>query len=165
MRKAPRRAAYSLIELLVVLTIIAALFTLAMGAFLSWGRATSVRTAAYNCTTTLDLARQWAITHRTPATVELFNDGPQGIYTIRGVFGDVDTPRLVCPTNRLPNAVLFSSPTPPTLIFSPDGSADWEPQQEVTCTIIMREFGPPTEVALASTITVSRLTGYIGDAE
>ncbi len=148
--------------MLVVLGIVATLFSLAIGAYLSWGRNTAVSTASQGCITTLDLARQWAVTHRTPAIIDLINDGKQGTFTISGITDGSEQPRLITSTNALPDGIVFSDTTPETITFHPDGSAQWEPEDPLYCDIIMREYGVPEESAMAATVTVSRLTGYIG---
>ncbi len=157
--------AYTLLEMLMVMTIVAIIFTIAIGSYISWGRSTNIATASRNCTTTLDLARQWAVTHRTPAIIDFHNSDSQGRYTISAITGDNREPILINPTNRLPQGVIFSDPTPDRLIFLPDGSAYWEPEDPLRCSIVMREYAMPEQNALASTVTVSRLSGYIEISE
>ena len=64
-----RRASFTLVELLVVMGIFALLMVMAIPGFLRRGSGTSAQGAVSRLKATMNLARQWAVTRRTPTYV------------------------------------------------------------------------------------------------
>ncbi|MBI2440118.1 MAG: GspH/FimT family pseudopilin [Lentisphaerae bacterium] len=62
------RAAFTLLELLLVMVVVVTMLTLSLPAFINIGRGMSMRTAVNSVYATLALTRQWAITHREEIT-------------------------------------------------------------------------------------------------
>lgn len=153
---------YTLVELVVVLSIIAALTTLTVGAYLSMGRVSSVEAATQTFSASIDFTKNWAVARRTPAKMAFFNDETHGYYTISTLSNDTHTSSFITPTNHLPRPIVFDYPSATSLLFTARGHADWDPETDTEFTIILREMGPPEGMAFSSTITISRATGYIG---
>ena len=61
-------AAFTLVELLVVMVIAVVIMAVSLPSFLSMGRGAGMRTAVNNVRSTVALSRQWAITHREQIT-------------------------------------------------------------------------------------------------
>lgn len=70
---------FTLIELLVVIAIMVIMLLFAAPAFQDIGRGNRMRSAVHQLTTTLNLARQWAITKREPVYV-IFPDDHKSLY-------------------------------------------------------------------------------------
>ena len=67
--------AFSLIELLVVVALIGILLGITLPSFMNMGEGLSMQTAVQQLTSTLSLARQWAIAHREETSVVFVDDG------------------------------------------------------------------------------------------
>lgn len=79
-RPACHKSGFTLIELLIVISIAVILMLLTVPAFLDIGRGSKMQAAVSQLNTTLNLARQWAITHRERVHV-LFPDDYANLYT------------------------------------------------------------------------------------
>lgn len=153
----------TLIELVAVMSIMALIFSLAIGAYLSWGRVTALSSAETRLISSLGLARQWAISHREPTTLSATNLTDAGAYAI---FADN---RLVGgPSNVLAHSIRFERLTPdayPSVTFRPDGScagSDEEWQNTMTRVFILTEPRESDQATpLKRRIEVHRLTGHI----
>jgi prepilin-type N-terminal cleavage/methylation domain-containing protein len=116
-----RRAAFTLIEMLAVVAIVAILIALTLGSYSSWGRSAGMRVAAANLRSSLNLARQWAVTHQVRTSFTCGNAGSplRGFYVISdATWGDIGR------TNYLAVGVVFPNGWTRTLQFRPDGSCE-----------------------------------------
>lgn len=67
-------AAFTLIELLFVMVVAVVIMTVSLPSFISMGRGAGMRTAVNSVSSTIALARQWAITHREQITFVAMNN-------------------------------------------------------------------------------------------
>lgn len=65
------KKAFTLIELLVVMVIAVTIMAVALPSFFSMGKGMAMRGATQSVRSTVSLARQWAITHRSGVAVQL----------------------------------------------------------------------------------------------
>jgi len=70
-----KKNAFTLLELLVVMVIVAVISAVAIPSFFSMGKGMAKRTATSNIHSTISLSRQWAITHREQVTFVLSKNG------------------------------------------------------------------------------------------
>ena len=151
------RRAFTLIEMLTVLAIIAFIMGLSIGAFRDFGRGAGMRGSMLHAKSGFNMARQYAITHRIHTTIHYANlDGEaQGYYYIM-----IPTNRLVGTTNYLSSGVAFSTgsgfETNP-VTFNFDGSCR---DDATSITIGLEEWGMSTN-GLTGTLRLNTLTGRI----
>ena len=150
------RFGFTLIELLAVLVIMAIMMSIAVLAFLKIGHAAGMRAAVLNVQSTLNLARQNAITYRvrtkfTYGNVESDTQPLVGYYTMttNGV--------LIGKTNLLDVGIVFTNPGSGSLEFKFDGSCQGL-AIETNILISERDKGAN---ALSNAITVYPLSGRI----
>jgi prepilin-type N-terminal cleavage/methylation domain-containing protein len=115
-----KRAGFTLVEMLAVVTIMAIMMAIAVGAFMSFGRGAGLRGSTMNVQTSLNLARQRAITYREKTLFAYGNlgDPARGWYTLttNGV--------LIGGTNYLSDGLVFTNPAAGSFVFDLDGSCD-----------------------------------------
>ena len=160
MTSTPKRG-FTLIELLAVMSIAALLLAVALGASLSWGRSTGMRSSVVNVKSSLALARQWAITHGTRTLFTYANTPPpqeRGYYIITSPsYGNLGN------TNYLARGLVFTNIFMNPIEFRSDGicggtASSWPPSGN-SGEIVLYEQNKGAN-GLSSTITVFRLTGY-----
>jgi prepilin-type N-terminal cleavage/methylation domain-containing protein len=119
------RSAFTLIELLAVMAIMGLMMGLAVAAFKDMGRGTGMRGATLQFKTHMGLARQNAITRRTPVKLVFGNAGDAR--GARGFFYLASGSLPLSATNFMPAGVQFSGLDIGTLFavqFKTDGSID-----------------------------------------
>lgn len=134
---------FTLIELMVVMTIMAIMMGVAMVGFSDWGRGTGMQGATMNVKSSIALARQWAITHRKKTTIVCTNN----YYVISCGVDNVGG------TNYLPEGLEFVDGV--DLAFKLDGSCRGS---NLPREITIRESGMETNY-LKEIIQVYPLTG------
>jgi Tfp pilus assembly protein FimT len=139
-----------MIEILCVLAIFVILLSIAVASSVHWGRATRMRGSIQAARSSLDQARQWAVTHGAPTAFVFANapNLPRGYFVVasssQGVIGT---------TNYLASGIVWDGTTG-SIAFLPDGSAD-EPADRL---LVLSEANRGA-AGLVSTITVYRVTG------
>jgi prepilin-type N-terminal cleavage/methylation domain-containing protein len=96
--------AFTLLELLVVMTIIVIIMAVGAPVFFTLGRSMALNTEVNNVAANLSLARQWAITHKEKVTFEW--NGTNFSYSITG-----DRTGNIFTTNLLPEVKFIDSGT------------------------------------------------------
>jgi Tfp pilus assembly protein FimT len=131
-----KRAGFTVIELVGVITILAILLASIVGSYLGWGRAGALDGASGALLSGLAQAREIAITQRETVGVICGNTAPPG-RAARGYFvlavvtnaQDTAVPYEydLAPTNYLPGNVLIGETFPqsrkPVILFTPEGVA------------------------------------------
>ncbi|MEI6972299.1 MAG: prepilin-type N-terminal cleavage/methylation domain-containing protein [bacterium] len=148
---------FTLIELLVVMVIMAMMMAIGVVAFMQIGYAAGLRASVLNVQSTLNQARQNAITYRTRtefaySNMESDTQPLVGYYVIRGDDGD-----LIGATNRLDIGIIFTNPVAGSFIFRLDGSCNAAGFEE-NITLIERDKGSK---ALSNSITVYSMSGRV----
>ena len=121
-------SAFTLIELVSVLAIVAVLLTMVLGAYAGWGRATSIDGAAGILAAGLGHARELAITQRVDTRVAWRNVArpgrpPHGVFDISSLGENTNEVPVVCtPSNALPADVRFRGDVEAAIEFRPDGT-------------------------------------------
>lgn len=148
------RKAFTLIELVSVLAIVCVMLTVALGAYISWGRTGSLDAAANQLAAALDHARELAITQRLNTQVICSNTNfpgrpNRGVYALfiqRSETNDVTDVVPAAPSGLLPPDVWMpaASASQITITFLPDGTCD-----------------PVTNLVVAASSTGSPLTPRI----
>ncbi len=144
---------FTLVELIMVMTIMLIMLGLAIGNMNEWGRASGLRGSVTRVRGGLNQARQRAITRREPTTFAYVSN----VYLIR------EREVLVGQTNLLPRGFRFTNATPEQIEFLTDGrcndtSTNWPPNA-MTRRIVIRESDRPKPQSV--TLMVYRTTGYI----
>lgn len=117
-----KRSAFTLVELLVVVGIIATLLVLVVPAFTGLGRGQSMRSAVTQLRTTISLARQWAVT-KNETTYVVFPDDdltyspPGGVaMALRSYAVWAERSGYISEWRYLPPGVVFNSTQPHPVI-------------------------------------------------
>ena len=161
----PFRRAFTLIELLMVIAVIAILIGLSSPAFMNMGRGAGLNGATTSVRSTLSLLRQWAITHREEATFAYFTDCgtnfPDSYYYATNASGVA-----IISTNyndkyngspRLPLDVMFGESG--AITFKTDGGLA---SGAMTTNIVINMRAPPAGATKTNmTIKINGLTGGI----
>lgn len=147
---------FTLIELLAVLVIMAMMMSVAVVAFFQITHAAGMRASVVNMQSSLNLARQNAITYRvrtlfTYGNMESSNELAVGYYVI------TTNGAMIGWTNRLNIGVVFTNPQSGSLQFTLDGSCAGL-AVETNIMLMERDKGAK---ALSNMITVYPLTGRI----
>ena len=149
----PFAAAFTLIEMICALAIIAVLIAMALVSAVDWNRGAALRAAALETHACLNLSRQTAVAAGTPAW---FVSGATNSAIGRGWYAVATNPSSppVGFLHGLPAGCRFADDTSWQIRFDPDGSCS------ATCDVfvIIREIRPANY--LAATILVYRATGY-----
>jgi prepilin-type N-terminal cleavage/methylation domain-containing protein len=156
-RKTSTSDGFSLIELMMVLGIISLLIAIGIGAYLEWGRISSIKASALVVKSGLNTAREWAVSQNRPAYLSCSNAGTplRGIYTI-SVNGE-----LIGHTNFLSEGIIFSTDSVTLIRFNVDGTCDSAGYEtNDTFDIILLETGRPILSAQMMTVRISRISGY-----
>lgn len=151
--KSARRSGITLIELLVVIAIMAIVASLSIPAFTGMGRGAAMRGAVAEITSTLALARQWAITKREPVTFDYGNDSTGAFYSVSVYVIDptgVDT-TFIQSAKYLDIGIYFADND--SMTFKTDGGLE---QGSTTHRITITNIQ-----AITNIITVNGLTGGI----
>ena len=145
-----RRRAFTLIEMLCVMAIFAILLSIAAAASVHWGRATRLRSSVRKAASSLDHARQWAVTYRMPTAFAPANDAGvlRGCYLITNA-----GQRVIGVTNYLASGIVWAGNLEP-VVFLPDGCADVPGDRQ----FVLSETNKGAR-NLAVTLTVYRVTG------
>ena len=145
--------AFTTIELLCVMAIAMILLGIALASSMDWGRGIGMRTSSTNTRSSLDTARQWAITHRISTDWICTNDYPEE----RGyaVILPGGTERLGN-TNYLSKGIIFDTNSIGKITFTPDGSCD-NAANNINIVLLENER---RDLGIHTTITVYRTTGY-----
>jgi prepilin-type N-terminal cleavage/methylation domain-containing protein len=150
------QSGFTLIELMTVMMIMALMMFIAVGAFKDFGRSVGMRGASLGVKTSLNMARQRAITHRDRIYFVYGTDTnsmpKKGYYYVRNDEEDLSN------TNFCPKGTYFEGPDS-KIEFKLDGSCDaktgiWN--GSVSYIGIREEQGVSY---LARTVSVFRLTG------
>jgi prepilin-type N-terminal cleavage/methylation domain-containing protein len=148
---------FTLVELLSVMAIMTIVLSIAVGAAMDWGRGTGMRGAARNVKSSLDLARQWAMTRGVTTTFLCGNavSAGRGYFLITNAFG------MFGNTNYVAQGVGFAAGATARIDFLPDGScagadAEWP---NGCAALVLRELSRG-EAGLSATVRVYRTTGY-----
>ena len=154
------RQAFTLIELMAVLVIMVIIMGVAVGGFLSWGKSAGMRGSVLNVKSSMDLARQRAITFRERTTFTYGNTTNfpiRGWYTVkRPAKGNPSVLKLIGVTNYVADGVIFanSSEMPYSFTYRMDGTCGGMMQESFL--LQGRETG--TNV-MYTIVTVYPLTG------
>ena len=141
--------AFTLIELLAVMTIMIILLSIAAAASVQWGRSARMRSARRKTIASLKMTRNWATTRNTKARFIPGDNGNHQSFCTRFSprYGTLGT------TQYLAKGIGWW--TPPAFIeFNPDGTCPTNTE------LILYEINKGAK-ALATTVTVSRLTGHV----
>jgi len=161
--------AFTLIELLAVVAIMAVIMLIAGAAFTSWGRNAGMRGSVLNLRSSLSLARQYAVTRRTRTVLVYSNivgelGLPRGCYWIATLDRDGTPLEIVANTNYLAQGVWFTNDRPERIQFTFDGSGAGSGWVQMTGgigkRIVLAEKGP-TNSLICSTTVVYKLTGRV----
>ena len=165
-------SAFTLVELITVLTIISFLVATAVGAYFAWNKASALRGAADLTLSGLGRARQFAITHRVDTFVCMDNATSltnRTFFIICTNAGDsVEIPRhiAVAPPQPLPAGVFFDNPDrllcfKPRGCVAPETMADWDAGDdgEIIITLILQR-GEPGGGGVHQTLRLDPLTGH-----
>lgn len=144
----------TLLELLVVIVIMAIVITISMPAFTSIGRGMGLRNAVTEVSSTLSLARQWAITKREEVT---FASGVEdsAYYEVYTVYAEDSSPGVFA-TNYVQSRTYLEKNitiTPISFTFKTSGDLSGIQQHEIHL--------EDTATSIKKTITVYALTGGI----
>lgn len=156
MRTRRFKASFTLIELLVVMVIMAVMMTIALVAFRQIGHAAGMRASVLNVQSSLNQARQNAITYRVRtvfaySNMESLTELPVGCYVIK------TNGALIGGTNRLDVGIIFTNPTSGSFVFKFDGSCAGL-AIETNIMLMERDKG---NNALSNAITIYPLSGRI----
>jgi len=149
------RGGFTLIELLMVMVIIAMMMSIAVVGFMDMGRGAGVRASTLTMQSSLNQARQNAITYRMRTVLFYSNlttdvDMPRGFYVIS------TNNVTIGATNFLSNGIIFTNPGSDRYEFDLDGSCDGMADRRVWLT--ERDRGGR---ALTNCITVTPLSGRV----
>jgi prepilin-type N-terminal cleavage/methylation domain-containing protein len=161
-----KRASFTLIELLTVMTIMAIMLGVAIAAFKDIGRGAGFRGAILQFKSATSLARQYAVTKRSPTWLHFENvdtaTGERGLYYL--ATSEDDDHGLIGKTNYFVSGVVFTDPETGTpygistnIRFNIDG----------TCGARLSNFEPYIDLAITElgprgTSVVTRIYGLTG---
>lgn len=161
-------SAFSLIELISVLAIISVLFTLALGAYLGWTRASGIDQAANLVATVLQNAREQSIAqnqnmHLACTNLPAMDGRPErGYFTLYSAGTNNDLCQAL-PSVRLPPNVRFD--TPMVVEFRPDGTVTrpdlFDPSDRSDSFLRIALASPSPSHSLTNIIEVYYLTGRV----
>lgn len=159
MQNARNIRGFTLIEMLAVLGIVAAMLLISGLAFQNFGRAAGIRGAVLNIRSSLSLARQRAITERKHMAFRCDNQvnagRKTGYYVITNSVG-----QAVTETNYLTEGTYFD-PAGNDITFNYDGSCYGSPNTGATPISIGIKEDRAGNTALSATISIQPLTGTI----
>lgn len=150
------RIGFTLIELLAVLVIMVIMMSVAVVAFLNIGHAAGMRASVQNVQSSLNLARQNAITYRTRTVFTYGNLNSQDELPV-GYYVVTTSGVPLGGTNRLDTGIVFTNPSSGSLEFKYDGSCGG---LTVDTNIMLMERDKGNN-ALSNIITVYPLSGRI----
>lgn len=160
---------FTLIELISVLAIISVLFTLALGAYLGWTRASGIDQAANLVATALQNARELAITQNQNMQLACTNlpaaDGrlERGCFTLYSVSAS-NEPCQALPSVRLPPNIRFDNDTPARVEFHADGTVSRDPADPSNRSDLCLRIAlvsPSPAHSLTNVVEVYYLTGRV----
>ena len=151
--------AFSLIELVAVMAIVATMLSIALTASIDWGRGTAMRGAVMNLRAALVMARQCAVTHAESSTFAYGNSprSDNGYFVVRRAAGG-----NISPTNYLPNGISFRATNANEIVFMADGSGGGPAEWPGDVRQIILWENARQALGLTSTVTVFRVTGHAG---
>jgi len=151
--------AFTLVELLIVIVLMAIIIGISAPAFIGMGRGAGMRGGVRAVCSTLSLLRQWAITHRERVTFYYFEGGAS---SSSYYYAANDAGTVIDKTNELPLEVMFDSVNDgnntDTITFKTDGGLSVGAGNPLK--IIIQDRKPSTPRP-TKTITVNGLTGGI----
>jgi prepilin-type N-terminal cleavage/methylation domain-containing protein len=119
--------AFTLIELLAVMAIMALMMTIAVASFYDWGKHSAMRGSLFGAKSCVAHARQFAVTHRMKTTWFWTNitEGADlvGAYLVTTNWPlDAPLEHLISQTNYLATGIIFSNSSANNITFGIDGS-------------------------------------------
>lgn len=143
-------SAFTLVELLAVIVIMAIIIAISAPAFVGMGRGAGMRGAVSGVRSTLSLLRQWAITHREQVTFYYY----QGDFPTASYYYAVNAAGTVIDkTNQLPLEVMFKGNG--EIVFKTDGGIP----SAISTNIYIRDRKFPDDTSRQKTISINALTG------
>jgi prepilin-type N-terminal cleavage/methylation domain-containing protein len=149
-------SAFTLIELLLVIVLMAIIIGISTPMFIGMGRGAGMRGSVRAVCSTLSLLRQWAITHREQVTFVYFQGADPGTATNASYYYATASGVLIEKTNELPMEVIFDGDG--SINFKTDGGLD------TTTTIPIVIYDRQSKTAggdVKKTIKITGLTGGI----
>ncbi len=121
-----RKRGFTLIEMLAVMMIMGILMAITIASYLDWNREAAIRGSTWGVDSSIEHARQWAITHRVRTswmwTNVVSGAGMRGCYVVT-TNTTLPSAGMVSETNYLAEGVVFGDVTEGLITFKSDGSA------------------------------------------
>ncbi|MDD5484200.1 MAG: prepilin-type N-terminal cleavage/methylation domain-containing protein [Kiritimatiellae bacterium] len=163
-KRLPRAArAFTLVELLVVMVLMAIIIGISVPAFVGMGRGAGMRGAVRSVHSSLSLVRQWAITHREQVTFVYCNgDNAESYFYATNEFNTAIISTNEPTTLPLDVIFYFSSGTNDYITFKSDGGLlDDGHLVDGQKIVNIRDRKFKTEEAKGKKISINGLTGAI----